>query len=53
MAWLHNKSSITYHTTLTIRNKYEKLEDKGEAIFETPFLIQSWAESIEKIVGAV
>ena len=36
------------HTTYTVRNKHEKLEGKGEASFDTPFKIQSHAESIYK-----
>ena len=40
-------------TTWTVRNKHEKLECKGEASFDTPFMIQSHAESIKKIVGAL
>ena len=31
----------------------EKLEGKGEASFDTLFVIQSHAESMEKIVGAL
>ena len=41
------------HTTKTIRNKHEKLDGKGEGIFVTPFMIQSHAESLKKIVGAL
>ena len=36
-----------------VRNKHEKLEGKGEASFDTPFMIQSYAESRKKIVGAL
>ena len=43
---------VILHTTLTVRNKHEKLEGKGEASFDTPFMIQSHVESIKKIVGA-
>ena len=43
----------TDHTTLAVRNKYEKLEGKAEIIFNTPFVIQSQAERMTKIVGAV
>ena len=35
----------------TVRNKHEKLERKGEASFDTPFMIQSHAESMKTIVG--
>ena len=31
----------------------KKLKHKGEAIFDTPFMIQSHAESTKKIVGAL
>ena len=41
------------HTTYTVRNKWEKLEHKGEAIFDIPFMIQSHAESMKKILGAL
>ena len=34
-------------------NKDEKLEGKGEASFDTPFLIQSHAESMKIIVEAL
>ena len=44
---------IRRHTTYTIRNKDEKMEGKGEASFDTPFMIQSHAESMKKIVGAL
>ena len=40
------------HTTLTVRNKQEKLEGKSEAIFDTQFMIQSHTESMKKILGA-
>ena len=36
----------------TIRNKHEKLEGKGEARFETPYMIESHSESMKRIVGA-
>ena len=29
------------HTTKTIKNKHEKLERKGEASFDTPFMIRT------------
>ena len=35
-----------------LRNKHEKFEGKGEASFDIPFIIQSHAESMKKIVGA-
>ena len=38
------------HTTQTARNKHAKWEGKGEASFDTPFRIQSHAESMKKIV---
>ena len=38
------------HTT---RNKHEKLEGKGEASFDNPFMMQSHAESMKKIVEAL
>ena len=41
------------HTTYTIRNKWEKLEHIGKAIFGIPFMIQSHAESMKKILGAL
>ena len=31
--------SIEIHTTYTVRNKWEKLEHIGEAIFNIPFMI--------------
>ena len=36
-----------HHTTYTVKNKQEKLEGKGEDIFDTPFIIKSHAESIK------
>ena len=41
------------YTTYTVRNKWEKLEHMGEAIFDIPFIIQSHAESIKKIMEAL
>ena len=38
------------HTTYTVRNKQEKSEDKDEAIFDTPFSIQSHAKNEKKRV---
>ena len=35
-----------------VRNKHEKLEGKGNASFEIPFMIQNHTESMKKIVGA-
>ena len=29
------------------------MKDKGEAIFDTPFIIQSRAENMKKILGAL
>ena len=37
----------------TIKNKWEKLKHIGKAIFEIPFMTQSHAESMKKILGAV
>ena len=37
----------------TVRNKWEKCEQIGEAIFDIPFMIQSQAESMKKILGAL
>ena len=31
-----------------MRNKLEKMEGQGETIFDTPFMIQSHAESMKK-----
>ena len=42
-----------HHTNYTIKKKQEKLESKGEDIFDTPFIIQSHAESMKNIVVAV
>jgi hypothetical protein len=33
--------------------KIEKLDGKGEASFDNPFIIQSHAESMKKIVGGL
>ena len=44
---------ITKHTTYTLRNKWDKLEHIGKAIFDIPFMIQSHAESIKKILWAL
>ena len=44
------KVIFTDHSTYTVRNKFEILKRKGEANFDTPFIIQSHAESIKKIV---
>ena len=41
------------HTTQTNRSKVEKLEGKGGASFDIPFMIQSHAESMKKILGAL
>jgi hypothetical protein len=42
---------LALHTTYIVRNKHEKLEGKGEASFDTPFMIQShlkvWRKSWE------
>ena len=39
--------------TYTFRSKHEKLEGKDEASFDTPFMIQSHAGSMKKIMGAL
>ena len=44
---------LTPHTTQTVRIKHDKLEGKSEGIFVTPFIIQSHAESLKKILGAL
>ena len=36
-----------------MKNKKEKLEGKGEAIFDAPFIIQSHVENMKKILGAL
>ena len=41
------------HTTKTIKNKWEKLEHKGEAFFDILFMIRSHLESIKKILGGL
>ena len=41
------------YTTYTVRNKWEKYEHIGEAIFDIPYMIQGHAESMEKILGAL
>ena len=38
------------YKTQTAINKHERLERKGEASFDTPFMIQSHAESMKTIV---
>ena len=43
---------VTYHTNYIVRKKHKKLEGKGEVSLDTPFLIQSNAESMKKIMGA-
>ena len=43
----------TRHPTYTVRNNYEKLEGKGEASIDIRFMIQSHAESMKKIMGAL
>ena len=49
----NGKQCLLWHTTQTVRNKHEKLESKGEPSFDSPFMIQSHAESMKKIVGAL
>ena len=41
-----------FDTTYTVRNKHEKLEGKDKASFDTPFMIQSHAESMKVIRGS-
>ena len=43
----------TKHTTYTIENKWENLEQIGEAIFDIPFMIQSHDESMKKFLGTL
>ena len=45
--------AVMRHTTQTSRNKHEKLKGKGEARFDIPFMIQSHAESMKKIMRAL
>ena len=35
------------------QKKWKKLEHEGEANFDIPFMIQSHAESMKKILGAL
>ena len=46
-------SQILFHTMQTVRNKCEKCEHIGKAIFDITFMIQSHAESMKKIIGAL
>lgn len=39
-------------TIQTVRNKQENFEGKAETIFETSFIAQSHAESLNEIMGA-
>ena len=39
--------------TLGCQKKIRKLDGKAEAIFDSPFVIQSQAESMSKMVGAI
>ena len=48
-----NESFGTHHTIETVRSKQEKLQAKGEALFDTPFMIQSNAESMKKIAFGI
>ena len=41
------------HTNLTVRIMWKKLEHIGKVIFDIPFMTQSHAESMKKILGAV
>ncbi len=45
--------AVPTYTTWTVRNKWEKLEHIGKVIFDIPFMIQSHAESMKKILGAL
>ena len=42
-----------FNTSSTVRNKHVKVEEKGKASFDTPCMIQSNAESMKKIMGAL
>ena len=44
---------FTDHPTYTVRNKFEILKRKGETNFDTPFMIQSLAENMKKIMGVL
>ena len=45
--------SFLTHTTQTVRNKFVKCEHIGKANFDIPFMIQSHAESMKEILGAL
>ena len=44
---------INLKTTLIVRNKWEKCEHTGKAIFDVPFMLQTHAESMKKILGPI
>ena len=44
---------LPLHTTQTVKNKWEKMEQKGKVIFDIPLMVQSHAESMNKILGAL
>jgi hypothetical protein len=46
-------TDIIFHTSQDVRNKKEKLEHIGKVIFDIPFMTQSHAASMKKILGAV
>ena len=48
-----DKLTLCTSPTQTVRNKHGKLEGKGEASFDTTFMIKSHAKSMKKIVGAL
>ena len=46
-------ANFNEHTTQTVRNRFEKYEHIGKAIIDILFMIQSHAESMKKILGAL
>ena len=50
---LDEQSPYTLPRPSEISNKWEKCEHIGEAMFDIPFMIQSHAESMKKILGAI
>ena len=53
MNYVLNSPNFPSSHHLGDQNKKEKLESKGEAIFDTPFIIQNHAENMKKILGAL
>ena len=56
----HDYQELQYTLVLSIKshyidrpNKWEKCEHIDEAIFDIPYMIQSHAESLNKILGAL